>query len=69
MVKICWPWKMEGRYADGTEAVASGNDENDCMCKLIDLTKKHGDLVWYGGYGDEDYCDGEYIGEENFFYD
>lgn len=68
-VKIFWPWKIEGRFADGTEVVANGSSEEDCIEKLSDMQKNHGDLMWYGGYGDEDYVDGEYIGRENFIYD
>lgn len=45
-----------------------GNDEEDCMQRLIDLQEKHGDLTWYSGYVDQDYATGEYIGRENFVY-
>lgn len=65
-IKVNWPWKIEGRFADGTEVIASGWDEADCMERLASMQEKHGDLVWYGGYGDEDYVDGEYIGRNNF---
>lgn len=43
-----------------------GNDEEDCMQRLIDLQEKHGDLTWYSGYVDQDYAAGEYVGRENF---
>ena len=49
--------------------VANGSSEEDCIEKLSDMQKNYGELVWYGGYGDEDYVDGEYIGKENFIYD
>ena len=65
---ILTPWKMIGRYADDEEIEIGGCDEEDCMCKLIDLQEKHGELVWYSGMCDEDYVDGEYIGRENFVY-
>lgn len=68
-VDYIYPWKMVGRYEDDYEAEIGGNNEEDCMCKLIDLQEKHGNLVWYSGYCDEDYVAGEYIGEENFIYD
>lgn len=64
-----WPWKMVGTYEDDYEAEVGGEDEADCMYKLIELTEKHGDLTWYSGFSDEDYADGEYIGRENFIYD
>lgn len=57
-------WKMVGRYADDEEIYVDGYNEEDCMCKLIDLQKQHGELTWYSGVNDEDYYDGEYIGEE-----
>ncbi len=68
-INILWPWKMVGRYADETELIANGNDEDECMCKLIDQQEKHGELIWYSGYSDEDYEAGEYIGKENFVYE
>ncbi len=68
-MKILYPWKMVGEYEDGYEAEVGGNDEEDCMCKLIDLAEKHGSLTWYSGLCDEDYAAGEYVGEENFIYD
>lgn len=63
------PWKMVGRYADDFEVEVEGSDEEDCMCKMIDLEDTHGDLVWYSGFCDEDYECGEYIGRDNFIYD
>ena len=68
-MKICFPWKMVGRYADDEEIYVGGYDEADCMCKLIDKQEKHGELTWYSSVNDEDYVDGEYIGRENFIYD
>lgn len=68
-MNIVYPWKMMGRYEDDYEAEVCGMDEEDCMCKLIDLQEQHGGLVWYSGYSDEDYEAGEYIGRENFIYD
>lgn len=67
-MRILYPWKMIGRYADNTEVTVSGNTEEDCMCMLADLTEKHGDLTWYSGVTDEDYVSGEYIGRDNFVY-
>ena len=66
---ILTPWKMIGRYTDDEEITVSGFNEEDCMCKLIDLQEKHGALTWYSGINDENYVDGEYIGRENFIYD
>ena len=65
---VLTPWKMIGRYADDEEIEVGGCNEEDCMCKLIDLQEKHGELVWYSGVCDEGYVDGEYIGRENFVY-
>ena len=67
-IKLLYPWKMIGRYEDGQEIIVNGNDEEDCMGKLVDLQKKHGELNWYSGYSDEDYANGEYIGKDNFIY-
>lgn len=67
-MKIYFPWKMVGEYEDGYEAIVSGYNEGDCMCKLVYLQDKHGNLTWYSGYEDEDYSCGEYIGKENFIY-
>lgn len=62
------PWRMCGEYKDGFTVTVGGNDESDCMEKLTKLEEKHGGLVWYSGYRDDDYEDGEYIGRENFIY-
>lgn len=69
MITVMYPWKMVGRYANDEEVIVSGFDEEDCMCKLVDLIEKNGELTWYSGYTDEDYEAGEYIGRENFIYD
>lgn len=66
---ILEPFRMCGRFADDFEVTVGGNDENDCMDKLFDMMEKHGKLIWYSGYVDEDYAGGEYIGRENFEYD
>lgn len=68
-MKVFYQWKICGKYADGFEITVGGIDEYECMGKLIELTEKHGELVWYSGYSDEDYEAGEYIGKENFIYD
>lgn len=62
------PWKMIGRYEDDEEIIVDGGSEEECMWKLCNLIDKHSNLVWYSGYSDEDYVDGEYIGRENFIY-
>ena len=61
--------EFAGKYTDGFSVTVGGNDEEDCMQRLIDLQEKHGDLTWYSGYEDQDYSAGEYIGRENFIYD
>lgn len=66
---ILEPWRICGEYEDGFSVTVGGNDEEDCMVMLIDLTEDHGELTWYSGYSDEDYEAGEYIGRENFIYD
>lgn len=66
---ILEPWRICGEYEDGFSVTVGGNDEEDCMVMLIDLTEDHGELTWYSGYRDEDYEAGEYIGRENFIYD
>lgn len=68
-MQILYPWKMVGRYTDDEEVIVGGFDEEDCMYKLCELQDKHGAMVWYSGYSDEDYVDGEYIGRENFIYE
>lgn len=62
------PWRMCGEYEDGFTVTVGGNDEEDCIQRLIDLQEKHGDLIWFSGYTDQDYVAGEYIGRENFIY-
>lgn len=64
-INILYPWKMCGEFADGFEITVGGNDEGDCIWYLNQYTDQHGELVWYSGYCDEDYVDGEYIGREN----
>lgn len=66
--QFCEPWRICGRYKDGFSVTVGGNDEPECMAKLIGLADKHGDLVWYSGYEDLDYCGGEYIGRENVIF-
>lgn len=66
---ILEPFRMCGRFADNYEVTIGGNDENDCMCGLTVMTEQHGELVWWSGYRDEDYENGEYIGQGNFVYD
>lgn len=39
MFKVIYPWKMIGRYADDEEIIVGGNDEEDCMCELIEKQK------------------------------
>lgn len=68
MITIIYPWKMAGRYEDGTEVTVGGFDEEDCMNKLIEKIEKHGTLEWYSGIENEDYVAGEYIGRKNFIY-
>ena len=70
-MQILWPWKIAARYEDGFETVVNGNSDEDCMCKVDDLTYQHGACVWYSGYcdADYDYVDGEYVGRENLIYD
>jgi len=65
MGKICYPWVMIGEFEDGYSYEMPGNDIGDCLARLEKLESKHGDLIWYGGLNDEDYVDGEYIGQEN----
>lgn len=58
---ILEPWRICGRFEDGFSVTVGANDEDSCIATLIDLTEKHGDLVWYSGYEDPDYLGGEYI--------
>lgn len=67
--KIKEPWRICGEYKDGFFVTVGGNAEEDCMGMLIGLSDKHGELIWYSGYSDEDYEAGEFIGQENFIYD
>ena len=69
MFSIRYAFKMEGRYSDGLQVIVGAGSEDHCMARLIDLIDDHGDLVWYSGYCDEDYENGEYIGRDNFIYD
>ena len=39
-INFVYPWKMVGRYEDDYEAEVGGNNEEDCMEKLIDLSIK-----------------------------
>ena len=66
---ILYPWKMVGSYEDDYSSDVGGENEHDCIYKLIILQKFHGKLVWYSGFCDEDYVNGEYVGRENFIYD
>ena len=59
MTKICWPWKMVARYADGEEIEVGGNSEEDCMERLAAFEEAHGEMTWYSGVCDEDYANGE----------
>ena len=68
-VNILYPWKMIGRFEDNKEITVGGFDEEDCMYKLCKLQKSHGNMTWYGGFSDENYEAGEYIGKENFIYE
>lgn len=65
-IRILYPFKMAGRYEDGTEIEVGGMDEEDCMSRLIDVHNggKHGNLEWYSGVSDDDYIDGEKIPDE-----
>ena len=70
---IAYPFKFVGRFKDnkGNEVeiiTHSTFSEKECVQQLIDLQDKYGQLVWYSGWTDEDYVDGEYIGRENFIY-
>ena len=63
------PWRICGEYKDGFSVTIGGNDEEDCMQRLINLQEKHGNLTWYSGFTDQDFAAGEYISRENFIYD
>ena len=60
-MEIITPWKMIAKYADGEEIYVGGQDEEDCMYKLIAKQEKHGELVWYSGVCDDNYVCGEYV--------
>lgn len=64
-MQILTPYKMVGRYADDEEIIVGGNDEEDCMYKLIAKQEKHGKLTWYSGVTDENYSAGEIKTEGN----
>lgn len=68
-MQILYPFIFLAKYEDGTSLSFGGNDEDDCMYKITKAIEKHGDCVWYGGYNDEDYVAGEYIGRENMIYE
>ena len=68
-VKVIYPFKMIGRYEDESEVIVGDSNEENCMYKLCKLEDKHGSLIWYACYCDEDYVDGEYVGSDNFIYD
>ena len=67
MPYIFYPWKMLGGYEDGSEITVNGNDEADCMQRLIDLQEKHGALEYYTGVCDEYYISGEYTGTRELY--
>lgn len=67
--QVMEPWRVCGEFKDGFSVTVGGNSEEDCMQKLIDLSDKHRNLIWYSGYSDEDYEAGEFIGRDNFIYD
>lgn len=69
MNKLLWAWKLCVRFQDNHEAVIAGNDEEDCIVRVAAMQDLHGEVIWYSGYCDEDYVDGEYIGRENFIYE
>ena len=62
-------WKMVGRYADDEEIEVEGCSEEDCICELVDLQEKHGELEWYSGVNGDGYIDGKYVGEDDNEYD
>lgn len=66
---IFYPWKMYGEYEDKSDYIVYGENEEECMMKLIELMEKHGKLIYYTGVSDEDYVAGEYIGRDNFIYE
>lgn len=60
--RVNWPFVMKAEFEDGFSATISGEDEDDCMTKIAELTGKHGDATWYSGYNDPDkgYFDGQF---------
>jgi hypothetical protein len=56
---LLYPWKMYGEYEDGTSAYVSGDNEDDCMYRLIQRMDAHGSLTMYTGVTDEFYDNGE----------
>ena len=60
MRQILFPFCMIGRFSDGYEREVMGNDEQDCMYKLITIQDNgnHGELTWYAPVCDENYIDG-----------
>lgn len=59
--RLLYPYKMIGRFTDGTEKAVGGNDEEDCIYQLIEMQERHGELTWYSGCCDEYYENGERI--------
>lgn len=57
--QLCWPFKMEAEYEDGTTLTVSGNDEDECMHKIAKWQDAHGECVYYAYANDENYVDGE----------
>lgn len=57
--QILSPFKYVGEYDDGSSIEVGGDDEDECIYKLIRLADQHGDLIWYSGVTDTNYVDGE----------
>ena len=60
-IQMLWPFRMYGEYEDGYSTTVGGNDEDDCIDRLIQMSDKHGDLTFYTGVDDELYDNGERI--------
>ena len=61
------PWRICGEYKDGFSVTVGGNDEEDCMQRLIDLQEKHGDLnVVFWLYGSR-LCSGRIYQQRKFY--
>lgn len=60
-------YKMVARYENEEEIVVGGENEEDCMAKLIELTEEYGMITWYSGYFGDEYEAGEYVGEKMLF--